>query len=143
MVMRSGGLLGLQTVVVKNGRVVWMKSYGYAVLDQSGPRRPMSNDSILFSVCNPAWPGVPITWRMLFTHISSLNEEDDEHLSSTLFYGKDPDTTLDEVVEQSLAHGGSRHWPDQWRRGKPGTFGSKHHVTVDCSGRDWPSEQQN
>jgi CubicO group peptidase (beta-lactamase class C family) len=37
LAMRSGGLPGLQTVVVKDGRVVWMKSYGYAVLDQPGP----------------------------------------------------------------------------------------------------------
>jgi CubicO group peptidase (beta-lactamase class C family) len=58
---------------------------------------------------------------MLLTHTSSLNEEDDEHSSSTLVYGKDPDTTLDEMIKQTLAPGGSRHWPDQWRSGKPGT----------------------
>jgi CubicO group peptidase (beta-lactamase class C family) len=155
MAMRSGGLPGLQTVVVKNGHIVWIKSFGYAVLNSPGPRRPMRNDSILFSasvakilvtvsvlqqvekgrlvldddinkyvpfsVRNPAWPDVPITWRMLLTHTSSLNEEDDEHLSSTLFYGKDPDTTLEDVVRQSLAPGGSRHWSGQWRPGKPGT----------------------
>jgi CubicO group peptidase (beta-lactamase class C family) len=155
MAMRSGGLPGLQTVVVKNGRIVWMKSFGMAVLDAPGPRRPMRNDLILFSasvakilvtvavlqqvdegrlaldddinkyvpfsVRNPAWPDVPITWRMLLTHTSSLNEEDEEHSSSTLFYGKDPDTTLDEVIKQSLAPGGSRHWSGQWRPGKPGT----------------------
>ena len=49
MAMRSGGLPGLQTVVVKNGQIVWMKSYGYAVLDEPGPRRRMRDDSILFS----------------------------------------------------------------------------------------------
>ena len=153
--MRSGGLPGVQTVVVKDGRIVWMKSFGMAVLDAPGPRRPMRNDSILFSasvakilvtvavlqqaekgrltldddinkyvpfsVRNPAWPDVPITWRMLLTHTSSLNEEEDERASSTLFYGKDPDTTLDEVIKQSFALGGSRHWPGQWRPGKPGS----------------------
>jgi CubicO group peptidase (beta-lactamase class C family) len=155
MAMRSGGLPGLQTVVVKNGQIVWMKSYGYAVLDEPGPRRRMRDDSILFSasvakilvtvavlqqvekgllaldddinkyvpfsVRNPSWPDVPITWRMLMTHTSSLNQEDDERLGSTLVYGKDPDTTLDEVIKQSLAPGGSRHWSGQWRPGKPGT----------------------
>ena len=49
LVMRSAGLPGLQTVVVKNGRVVWAKSYGNAVLDQPGPRRAMSNESVVFS----------------------------------------------------------------------------------------------
>jgi CubicO group peptidase (beta-lactamase class C family) len=155
MAMRSGGLPGLQAVVVKNGRIVWMKSYGYAVLDQPGPQRPMRNDSILFSasvakilvtvavlqqvekgrlsldddingfvpfsVRNPAWPDVPITWRMLLTHTSSLNEESDERADSTLTYGKDPKESLDEVVRQSLAPDGTRRWPGQWRTGKPGT----------------------
>lgn len=155
MAMRSGGLPGLQTVVVRNGRIVWAKSYGYAVLDQPGPRRSMRNDSILFSasvpkilvtvaalqqvekgrlaldddinkyvpfsVRNPAWPDVPITWRMLLTHTSSLDEEDDERSSSTLVYGKDPAATLDDVTRQDFAAGGSRHWPGQFRPGKPGT----------------------
>ena len=155
LAMRSGGLPGLQTVVVKDGQIVWMKSYGYAVLDEPGPRRPMRNDSILwsasiakilvtvavlqqvekgllaldddinkyvpFSVRNPAWPEIPITWRMLLTHTSSLNEEDDERVSLTNVYGKDPDTTLDDVIKQMLAPDGSRHWSGQWRPGKPGT----------------------
>jgi len=155
MTMRSGGLPGMQTVVVKHGRVVWMKSYGYAVLDQPGPRRPMRNDSIMFSasvgkllvtvaalqqiergrfsldddingfvsfaVRNPAWPDVPITWRMLLTHTSSLNEESDERSSSTLTYGTDPAQSLEDVVREALAPGGTRHFPGQWRPGRPGT----------------------
>ena len=138
MAMRSGGLPGLQTVVVKNGQIVWMKSYGYAVLDEPGPRRRMRNDSILFSasvakilvtvavlqqvekgllaldddinkyvpfsVRNPSWPDVPITWRMLMTHTSSLNQEDDERSSSTLVYGKDPDTTLRIYSNDGYSH---------------------------------------
>ena len=31
--MANSGIPGLQTVVVKNGRVVWERSYGYAVLE--------------------------------------------------------------------------------------------------------------
>ena len=53
LAMRSGGLPGLQTVVVKNGQNVWMKSYGFAVLDQPGPRRPMHNDSLMLSASIP------------------------------------------------------------------------------------------
>lgn len=155
MAMRSGGLPGLQTVVVKNGEIVWMKSYGYAVLDQPGPRRPMRNDSLMlsasipkilvtvavlqqmekgrlaldedidkyvpFSVRNPAWPDVPITWRMLLTHTSSLNEEDDDRVSETLVYGEDAKTTLEEIAQQDFAPNGSRRWPKQFRPGRPGT----------------------
>jgi CubicO group peptidase (beta-lactamase class C family) len=132
-----------------------MKSFGYAVLDSPGPRRAMTNDSILwsasvakilvtvaalqqvekgqfaldddinkfvpFSVRNPSWPDLPITWRMLLTHTSSLNEEEDARLNATLVYGKDPAATLDDVVRQDFAAGGSRHWTNQWRAGKPGT----------------------
>jgi CubicO group peptidase (beta-lactamase class C family) len=155
MAMRSGGLPGLQTVVVKGGQIVWMKSYGSAVLEQPGPRRPMANDSLLlsasipktlvtvavlqqmeqrrlsldddidqylpFGVRNPAWPDVPITWRMLLTHTSSLNEEDDNRANSTLVYGKDADVSLDEITRQDFAPDGARRWPGQWRPGKPGT----------------------
>jgi CubicO group peptidase (beta-lactamase class C family) len=58
---------------------------------------------------------------MLLTHTSSLNEEEDARLNATLVYGKDPAATLDDVVRQDFAADGSRHWPNQWRAGKPGT----------------------
>lgn len=155
LAMRSAGLPGVQTVVVKNGKIVWMKSYGHAELDQPGPRRPMDNDSrmlsasiaktlvtvavlqqveqgklaldedinrhVPFSVRNPAWPDIPITWRMLLTHTSSLNEDSDERLSETTVYGKDTDVSLEDLARQVFAPGGSRRWPEQWRPGKPGT----------------------
>jgi CubicO group peptidase (beta-lactamase class C family) len=155
MAMRSGGLPGLQTVIVKNGQIARAKSYGYAVLDAPGPRQAMRNDSILwsasvakifvtvavlqqvergrlsldddinkyvsFSVRNPNWPDVPITWRMLLTHTSSLNTEDDESESWTLVYGRDAQASLEETVRQTLAPGGTHHTPDQWRANKPGT----------------------
>jgi len=155
LTMRSDGLPGLQTVVVKDGRVLWMKSYGYAVLDQPGPAQLMRDNSILFSasvakilvtvavlqqvekgrlaldddispyagftVRNPGWPDVAITWRMLLTHTSSLNEEDDERSSSTLSYGADPTPSLDEIAAQDFAPNGSRHWAGQWRAAKPGS----------------------
>ena len=48
-VMRSGGIPGIQVVVVNKDRVVWQRSYGYAVLAQPGPITPMKNDSILYT----------------------------------------------------------------------------------------------
>lgn len=155
LAMRAAGIPGLQTVVVKNGRVVWAKSYGYAVLDQPGPRRAMSNDSVVFSasvakilvtvavlqqvekgrlsldddinhfvpfkVRNPAWPDVPITWRMLLTHTSSMNSEDDERASATEIYGRDASTTLDDYAKNAFVSGGSYFWAERFASGKPGT----------------------
>jgi len=155
LAMRAAGLPGLQTVVVKNGRVVWAKSYGHAVLDQPGPKRAMQNDSVVFSasvakilvtvavlqqvekgklsldddinqfvpfkVRNPAWPDVPITWRMLLTHTSSMNSEDDERSSATEIYGQDPATTLEDYVKNAFAPGGAYYWPERFAVGKPGT----------------------
>jgi CubicO group peptidase (beta-lactamase class C family) len=155
MAMRSGGLPGLQTVIVKNGQIARAKSYGYAVLDAPGPRQAMRNNSILwsasvakifvtvavlqqveqgrlsldddinkyvsFKIRNPTWPDVPITWRMLLTHTSSLNTEDDESASWTIVYGRDTQASLEEQVRQTLAPGGAHHTPDQWRAAKPGT----------------------
>jgi CubicO group peptidase (beta-lactamase class C family) len=155
LTMRSAGLPGLQTVVVKDGRVVWARSYGSAVLDQPGPRRSMQNDSVMFSasvakilvtvaalqqvekgklsldddinqsvpfkVRNPTWPDVPITWRMLLTHTSSLNSEDDELSNASEVYGRDPSTTLDHVVKSMFVAGGSHSWADQFTHSKPGT----------------------
>jgi len=74
-----------------------------------------------FTVRNPAWPDVAITWRMLLTHTSSLNKEDDERANSTLTYGADPTLSLDEIAAQYFAPNGSRHWAGQWRAGKPGS----------------------
>ena len=47
--MQGGGIPGLQTIVVKNGKVVWRRSYGYSVLARPGPLAPMRDDSLLFS----------------------------------------------------------------------------------------------
>ena len=139
--------------MVKNGRVVWAKSYGNAVLDQPGPRRAMSNDSVLFSasvakilvtvavlqqvekgrfsldddidqfvpfkVRNPAWPDVPITWRMLLTHTSSMKSEDDERASATETYGRDASTTLDDYAKNAFVPGGSYYWAERFASGKP------------------------
>jgi len=47
--MREGGMPGVQTIVVKNGKIVWQKSYGYAVLAHPGPVRAMRDNTILFT----------------------------------------------------------------------------------------------
>jgi CubicO group peptidase (beta-lactamase class C family) len=47
--MAIDGIPGLQTVVVKDGKVVWAKEFGYAVLKQPGPIRPMRGDTLMWS----------------------------------------------------------------------------------------------
>jgi CubicO group peptidase (beta-lactamase class C family) len=153
--MTRFGFPGMQTVVIKDGRVVWSKSYGYAVLDQPGPRRAMRDDSLLFSasvtkmfvtvavmqqveqgnvaldddidrhlafaVRNPEWPDVPITLRMLLSHLSSLNSEDDARANETAVYGLNPSVSLEEIIKADFAPGGARRWTEQFTHKKPGT----------------------
>jgi CubicO group peptidase (beta-lactamase class C family) len=47
--MAIDGIPGLQTVVVKDGKVVWAKAFGYAVLKQPGPVRPMRGDTLMWT----------------------------------------------------------------------------------------------
>jgi CubicO group peptidase (beta-lactamase class C family) len=153
-VMRGGGIPGLQAVVVKDGKVIWHRSYGYSVLAQPGPRTPMRDDSLLFSASvakmitvtavmqqvekgrisldddiskyvpftlrNPKWPDVPITWRMLLTHTSSV-DVDQSVEDSVYFYGSDSPVSLEEYVEGMFIPGGRYFRPDSFRPGKPGT----------------------
>jgi CubicO group peptidase (beta-lactamase class C family) len=71
---------------------------------------------------NPNWPRVPISWRMLLSHTSSLNEEDDEHASATLVLGKDdPERTLASVTEAEFAPNGRLQFEGRWTKSKPGT----------------------
>jgi CubicO group peptidase (beta-lactamase class C family) len=58
---------------------------------------------------------------MLLTYTSGLDEEDDDRMSEILVYGKDAQTTLDEIAQQDFAPDGSRRWPKQFRPGRPGT----------------------
>src|SRR5262249_20667052 len=48
-VMREGGIPGLQVAVVKDGRLAWSKAFGYAVLANPGPARPMREDDLLYT----------------------------------------------------------------------------------------------
>ena len=166
-IMKDAGIPGLQTVVVKGSRVVWQKSYGYAVLAQPGPARPMRDDSILFTcslgkivtvvavmqqvekgrisldddingyvpfiVRNPKWPEVPITWRMLLTHTSSIN--DDEEVQELLYtYGADTRLTLEEYVEGTFKPKGVYNRADSYLKSKPGTQRIYSSNAVDLAG---------
>ena len=166
-VMREAGIPGLQVVVVKNGRVVWKRSLGFAVLAQPGPPTPMRDDSVLFTcsvgkmltavailqqveqghlsldddvnryvpfvVRNPKWPDVPITWRMLLTHTSSISIDQSVE-DSVYFYGSDSPVTLEEYVEGTFRPGGRYYRPDSYLPERPGTHRAYSDNAVDLAG---------
>ena len=165
--MKNAGIVGLQTTIVKNSRIVWQKSYGQAVLAQPGPSRPMRDDSILFtaSICkmftavavmqqvekgrlsldddinvylpfvvrNPKWPDVPITWRMLLTHTSSINDAEDVQ-EALYVYGAPSPIKFDAYVEDTFNHGGIYNRPDSYLPGKPGTERVYSNNGIDLAG---------
>jgi len=153
--MEQSGAPGIQAVVVKDGKIVWSGSYGDAVLDVPGPRRPMRDDSIIqiastskilvaiavlqqvekgrlsldedinkyvsFPVRNPRWPDTPITWRMLLTHTSSIDDMDETYVVSSYVYGKDDPRTFEDYVKNRFEVKGRYYGPNLYRIGKPGT----------------------
>ena len=155
-IMEDSGFPGLQVVVVKRDKIVWSNSYGDAVLDVPGPRRPMNehdliltasttklcvtiaalqqfekrkfaldddiNPSLPFPVRNPNWPNVPITWRMLLTHTSSIDEmPDDLYYRALPYWGKDHPLAFDDFVRARFLPDGKYHGYKLFRRGKPGS----------------------
>ena len=73
-------------------------------------------------VRNPAWPDVPITWRMLLTHTSSLgDDESDTLVSGSIVYGRDPSESLEQFVRDTFSPTGAHHHDGLFRAGKPGT----------------------
>ena len=151
----QSGAPGIQAVVVKDGKIVWSGSYGDAVLEVPGPRRPMRDDTFMptgstakilvaiavmqqvekgklsldddinphlpFRVRNPHWPDTPITWRMLLTHTSSIDEIDSAIYDSVYVYGKDDPETFEDYVKNRFEVGGRYYSPNLYRMGKPGT----------------------
>jgi len=76
--------------------------------------------SLPFAVRNPKWPDVPITWRMLLTHTSSL-QDDEKILDSLYFYGRDYDVTPEASVEETFKPGGRYAGGSWFLAGRPGT----------------------
>jgi CubicO group peptidase (beta-lactamase class C family) len=153
--MEQAGMPGLQAVVVKEGKIVWSGSYGDAVLDVPGPRRPMRDDyfnmigstgkilvaiavmqqvekgrfsldddvnpHLPFRVRNPHWPEIPITWRMLLTHTSSIDEVDAATYDSMYTYGKDDPQTFGDFMKERFEATGKYKGQNLYHIGKPGT----------------------
>jgi len=78
------------------------------------------NRSLPFPVRNPNWPDVPITWRMLLTHTSSIDETPEDLYRALFYWGKDHPLAFDDYVKARFLPGGKYH-ADLFRSGKPGS----------------------
>jgi len=78
------------------------------------------NRSLPFPVRNPNWPNVPITWRMLLTHTSSIDETPEDLYRALFYWGKDHPLAFDDYVKARFLPGGKYH-ADLFRSGKPGS----------------------
>jgi CubicO group peptidase (beta-lactamase class C family) len=77
--------------------------------------------SLPFPVRNPNWPDVPITWRMLLTHTSSIAETTDDLIQALSYWGKDHPLAFDDYVKARFLPGGKYHAYEIFRPGKPGS----------------------
>lgn len=71
-----------------------------------------------FKVANPAFPDVPITFRMLLVHTSSIHH--DRAISSRLSVTGDPVMPLGEVLSEYLVPGGRYYEPTNYLAAAPG-----------------------
>jgi len=74
-----------------------------------------------FPVRNPRWPDVPITWRMLLTHTSSIDDMDQVSDDARCVYGKDAPETFEDYVKNRFEMNGRYYASNLYRIGKPGS----------------------
>lgn len=151
--MSEVGIPGLQTVVARDGDVMWDRAYGNAVL-MPLPEAPMTSDSILnigsirkmliaiacmqqveagalsldddidgvlpWPVRHPGYPDDPLTWRMLLSHTSSLQDNQSAYDNSYV-YGMDHALPLGDFMAQLFSPGGSYRGANTFGAARPGT----------------------
>ena len=91
------------------------------------------NRYVPFVVRNPKWPDVPITWRMLLTHTSSINDDEDVE-NSVYVYGHDTPLTLSDFVEGLFKTGGTYVRADNYLPGRPGSERIYSNHGIDLAG---------
>ena len=79
------------------------------------------NRSLPFPMRNPNWPDVPITWRMLLTHTSSIVQQPDALYQALFYWGKDYPLAFDDYVKARFLPDGKYHACELFRSGKPGS----------------------
>jgi CubicO group peptidase (beta-lactamase class C family) len=129
---------GLSAAIIKDGKLAWVKTYGYADLDNQKAVETNTvfmmasisktltatglmqlyeagkfglDDSIdkflPFTVRNPNYPAVPITFRDLLTHTSSI--QDNWDIINDYYTDGDSPIELEEYLRDYLAPGGANY----------------------------------
>jgi len=76
------------------------------------------SDALGYEVRNPAYPTTPITYRMLLSHTSSLQDGSGYGTFLSATYGANPIPNISEV----LLPGGDYFTSNMWRTEEPGSF---------------------
>jgi len=79
------------------------------------------NKYVPFPVRNPRWPDVPITWRILLTHTSSIDDMDQASDDARCVFGKDDPETFEDYVKNRFEVNGRYYASNLYRIGKPGS----------------------
>ena len=88
--------------------------------------------SLPFPLRNPRWPDVPITWRMLMTHTSSI-QDDEAALELGYVYGRDHPLALGAYLE-GIFKAGSPYAEGSFLESRPGTERVYSNIAVDVAG---------
>ena len=81
------------------------------------------NEFLPFSLRNPAYPGTPITFRMLLSHHASLHDHD-QITAYEYFEGNYSLSYLSELLDPN----GTDFHPEFWGENKPGTGGNYSNI---------------
>lgn len=76
------------------------------------------SEALGYTVQNPNFPGIPITYRMLLSHTSGLQDGNGYNAFLNGTYSQDPIPSINEVLSPS----GTFYTPNMWRLETPGTY---------------------
>lgn len=150
-IMNTQNLPGVSTLIVKNGEIVWVESYGYANTDLATPFTNTTslmlasiskiftamailqlyengtinlddavNDYLPFDVKIPNYENYSITFRMLLTHTSSI--QDSDAMENYFNWNGDPTISLGDCMERYFSTTGVDYSAtNNFLNKKPGT----------------------
>ena len=86
------------------------------------------NEYLPFSLRNPHFPDIPITFRTLLSHQSSLAEDPIEYYQYSYTFGGDSPVSLYPFLETYLVPGGNNYTAEVWSSDMPGD--SFHYANI-------------
>jgi CubicO group peptidase (beta-lactamase class C family) len=146
--MAANNIPGLSAALIKNNKVDWIKSYGFAEIDSqkvvnstlfmlADAAIPVTaaavlqlaqegkvdldadiNDYLPFEVRNPTYPSNAISLRMLLSHSSSI--KDKNQILNMLYGNGAAPMSLENFIRSYLSAGGNLYNPTNFNTDKPG-----------------------